>query len=60
MKPGPKKEFEESISFNLSTAMREFLDEEARKLNPKRPNVGRVIRQAVLEYWVLKNQRESE
>jgi len=60
MKPGPKKEFEESISFNLSTAMREFLDKEAKELDPERPNVGRVIRQAVLEYWVLKNQKESK
>ena len=60
-KPGPEKEFDQTLVIAMNSKMKEFIAKEARRLFPdsKRGAMGAVVRHAVLVHWVSVNQEEE-
>jgi len=59
--PGLEKQYEDRLTFALSSDMKQFLREEGERRYPedKKGAMGRIVRQAILEHWVLTNQKEE-
>ena len=59
MKPGPEKEFDCMLPVAMTSAMKEFLAAEAKRLFPdsKRGGMGAVVRQFILNGWVARNRK---
>ena len=54
MKPGPEKEFDQTLVVMVNSNMKDFLTKEAARLYPdsKRGAISKVVRQAILNHWV--------
>ena len=61
MKPGPEKEFDQTLVIAMNSAMKEFIASEARRLFPdsKRGAMGKVVRQFIMNGWVATNREEE-
>jgi len=57
-KPGPEKEFDQTLVVMVNSSMKEFLAKEASRLYPdsKRGSISKVVRQAILNHWVSVEQ----
>ena len=58
MKPGPEKEFDQTLVVMVNSKMKEFLAKEAERVYPnaKRGAISRIVRQALINYWVSVEQ----
>lgn len=54
MKPGPEKEFDQTLVVAVNSKMKEFIAQEAKRLYPdaKRGAMGKVVRRAIFLYRV--------
>ena len=61
MKPGPEKQFDQTLVIAVNSKMKEFIVAEAERLYPdaKRGAMGAVVRQFILNGWVASNREEG-
>ena len=60
-KPGPEKEFDQTLVVMVNSKMKEFIAREAKRLFPnnKRGAMSAVVRQFILNGWVARNRDED-
>ena len=60
-KPGPEKQFDQTLVIAVNSKMKEFVAKEAKRLFPdsKRGAMGMLVRQFILNGWVASNREED-